>query len=53
MLSNEVYSEKLKALVFDEAHCFAKWYESIIYSVFILKIVGERHLGRHCHVWGN
>ena len=24
MLSNEVYSEKLKALVFDEAHCIAK-----------------------------
>ena len=53
MLSNEVYSEKLKALVFDEAHCIAKWYESIIYNVIILKIVGERHLGRHCHVWGN
>ena len=53
MLSNEVYSEKLKALVFDEAHCIAKWYESIRYNVIMLKIVGERRLGRHCHVWGN
>ena len=53
MLSNEVDSEKLKALVFDEAHCIVKWYESIIYNVIILKIVGGRHLERHCHVWRN
>ena len=39
MLKGPVYEERLKALVFDEAHCIKNWYDWTCKQILIAQIL--------------
>ena len=53
MLSSQPYEDKLKTIVFDEAHTIAKWYTVKKGGVTVTPFIGVKHLcknGTSCGV---